>query len=260
MTPAHDAEPVGVHVGKRLEVIDGRRDVIEFLAAVVDRHVVRVAVPGAPAVVRRDDDVAALHGLLHEREHRLIPVAMHASVHPDHRGVALRPAVLHGCEEVCRDHHAVGAALVGDLLEIYDSLEPGGIDAVGLLLQHLRSPEIGFRKVFRFGADVELPCAGAVEGALEAATSTRATSASASSPLRCRRRRRRRVLRGECNRYGSERKEREDGSTGGHRPLVRWWNGAALHAAWYRHSEIARFSPFSDLVLGGSVTRITTIS
>ena len=67
-------------------------------AAVVDRAVERLPVPRAAAVLRADDHVSALHGLAHERPHGGTPVAVHASVHPHHGGVAPRPPFLEGLE------------------------------------------------------------------------------------------------------------------------------------------------------------------
>ena len=104
-----------------------RHHVVDLLAAVVDRLVVRLAVAGAAAVVGGDDHVAARDRLLHEREHGDAPVAVHAAVHPDHRRVALRPALLERLEQVGRDVHVADAAAVLHHREVDDALAELGI-------------------------------------------------------------------------------------------------------------------------------------
>ena len=124
-------DAVRVDVRQRLQVVVRRHHVVELLAAVVDRVVVRRAVPGAAAIVGRDDDVAALHRLLHERQHRLVPVAVHAAVHPDHRRVTACAALRQRREQVRRNVHVARATPVLHLAELHDATAAGGVDAVG---------------------------------------------------------------------------------------------------------------------------------
>src|SRR5205823_12378079 len=89
VAPTHDPDAIGVDVRERLEVVDAGQHVIQLLAAVVDRVVEGGAVPGAATIVGRHDDVATLDRFLHEWQHRLRPIAVHAAVHPHHRRVKI---------------------------------------------------------------------------------------------------------------------------------------------------------------------------
>src|SRR3990172_507226 len=93
VAPAHDAEAVGIHIRKCLEVVYRGGDVVKLLPAVVNQVMEGLAVSGAAAVIRSNDHVAALHRFPHKGEHGGSPVAVHAAMDPDHRGVTLGAAL-----------------------------------------------------------------------------------------------------------------------------------------------------------------------
>ena len=160
--------PLRVDVRERREVVDGRAHVVHLLAAVVDLLHPLVAVARAAAVVRREHDVAALHRFDDEREHAGVPVAVHAAVHPDERGMLCR-ALVDRREQVRRNLEPVRAALVMDLLEL---VSPGRLRRVHAVraalagesaLAHRRRAAA---KVLRILAHVELARANAVHRAV----------------------------------------------------------------------------------------------
>src|SRR5918996_6045897 len=105
------------------------------MTAVVDLVVKLAPVAGAPAILRRDDDVTALHRLTHEREVILAPTAVDATVHPHHCGVATRAALRQRLEQIGRDLQIAHAALVLDLLKIHHTATPRAVDAVSACLR-----------------------------------------------------------------------------------------------------------------------------
>jgi hypothetical protein len=107
-------------VRHRLQVRHRAHHVIDFLAAVVDRHVVRFAVPGGTAILRRDDDVPARDRFLDEGEVRDRPVPMHPAVHPDHRGVAARAPFLQRLKQIRRNVDVTDAGAVLHLRALED--------------------------------------------------------------------------------------------------------------------------------------------
>jgi hypothetical protein len=122
VAPAHDPTRSGSTCG-RFSCIHcvGRHVVVDLVAAVVDGVVVRLAVTGAAAVLRRDDDVPALHRLTDERPVDLRPVAVYAAVHPDQSRMAPRAPLLQRLVHVRRDVQVADAAAVRDLAVIQDA-------------------------------------------------------------------------------------------------------------------------------------------
>ena len=188
MAPADDAEPRLIDVRQRLQIIDRAHDVVDLVAAVVDRLIERFAVAGAPAIIGRDDHVPAVHRFLDEREHRLRLVAVDATVHPDERRVPLRPAPLQRLEDVGRDVQIADAAAVFHLLEIDDAVARCCESRVGPGLRVDLGLVVWLRVIVGIVADVEPLRAFRVHrngrGSLPAALR-----------LRCSLRRRRRLLR-----------------------------------------------------------------
>ena len=110
VAPSHHPEPLGIDVRQRLQELHRAHHVVDLVAAVVDGVVVLLAVTGAAAILRADDDVAALDRVLDEREHVDAPVAVHAAVHPDHRGVTAGSAFLQRLKQVRRNVHVADAS------------------------------------------------------------------------------------------------------------------------------------------------------
>ena len=160
-------EPVLVDVRQRLQVVDGAHRVVNLVAAVVDRVVMGFAVARAAAVLGADDDVAAFDGLLDEREHVCAPVAVHTAVDPDHRGVALRAALLQRLEEIGRNIHVADAAAVGHLAEVHHAAAGVGVPrvdrrlGVDVALEVVPTSVIGW-----ILTDIEVPCALGIDGDL----------------------------------------------------------------------------------------------
>src|SRR5690349_11376433 len=69
MTPAHDAHALRVDVWHRREIVDRGKNVVDLLSTVVDLFHPLIAVAGAATIIRREDDVPALHRLDDERVH-----------------------------------------------------------------------------------------------------------------------------------------------------------------------------------------------
>ena len=156
VAPPHDPNSLRIDVRQRVQILNGCQHVVDLLAAVVDRIVVRGAVTRAATIVGRNDDVTALHRLLHERQHRLRPIAMHATVHPHHCRVPARSALGERCEEIAGNLHPVGAALVCDLLELVRAARTRCQDAVGPRFLGDLSREVGLRLILGAIADVQL--------------------------------------------------------------------------------------------------------
>ena len=89
-------EAIHVHLRQRLEIVHRAQHIVHFVPAVVDLVVKRFAVPGAAAVVRADDDVAASTASFTNGHMRHVPVAMYAAMNPHQRRVAARTACSSG--------------------------------------------------------------------------------------------------------------------------------------------------------------------
>src|SRR5690606_10642801 len=157
VAPAHDADALVVHVRQRSQVVHRAHDVVDLVAAVVDGHIVRFAIPGAPPVLGADDDVAPFHGLPDEREHGDVPVPVDAAVHPDHGGVSARPSPVQRLEEIGGDVHVADAAAVGDLLEIHDATAAFGVLRVDLRLCRVICAVIAAGSIGRIATYVHSP-------------------------------------------------------------------------------------------------------
>jgi hypothetical protein len=158
VAPAHHTEPLLVDVGQRLEVLDGAHRVVDLVAPIVDRVVELLAVAGAPAILGTDDHVAALDRFLHEGEHADAPVAVDAAVHPDHRGMAGRTALVQRLEHVRGYFHVADAAPVRDLLEVHHALAGLGISRLGVLaIIDVAFEVVVDRVILGAVADVEAP-------------------------------------------------------------------------------------------------------
>ena len=148
----------GSTCGSVFMVLDGAQRIVDLVAAVVDRVVMRLAVTRAAAVVRADDDVAAFDSVPDEREHVDAPVAVHAAVDPDHRRVTFRAALLERLKEIRRDVHVTDTAAVSHLLEVHHAL-------AGLRVPRFRREPfvrvplevVSARVIGGVFADVELP-------------------------------------------------------------------------------------------------------
>src|SRR4029453_18450234 len=100
VTPPHDPEALIVDMTQRFQVLNRAHYVVDFMAAVVDRVVVLFAEASATAILRTDDDVAALDRITHERKHVQPPVAVDATMHPDHCRVTFGAALDKRLEQV----------------------------------------------------------------------------------------------------------------------------------------------------------------
>ena len=159
VAPAHDAEPVGVHVRQRLQVVHRRDRVVDLVAAVVDRLVVRLAVARAAAVVGRDDHVAALRRPPCTNGNMVMPQL--PCTPPCTQIIAAWPFGPRFCErleEIGRDVQVPDAAAVGDLLEVDDALAQLRVPRFGLRPARRWRLVVGAdRLVGRIGRHVESP-------------------------------------------------------------------------------------------------------
>ena len=110
VTPADDSEPVEIGVRNEILEIRARFDhVLDFLAAVVDRVVESLPVPGASAILRRDDDVPFLHQRADVPHVQVVEVSVNSAVHEDQRRMLARRVLRR--KEIGGDGQLAGAAV-----------------------------------------------------------------------------------------------------------------------------------------------------
>ena len=132
---AGDRDPVGVHVGQGLQVVDARQHVLQV--AVPPAFVVQVleleAVAGAAADVGHEHDVAALGeevDLLVAAE-LVVELGRGAAVDPHHAGEALARGRVRGPVQVGLDRETVGARVA----HIFGHVEPVRLSRRNLAVQ-----------------------------------------------------------------------------------------------------------------------------
>ena len=118
----------------------------------------------AAAIFGTDDDVAAFDGVSHERKHAEGPVAVNATVHPDHRRMALGAALHERLEQIGGNIHVADAAAVADFLEVHHTFAGFRVAPVrfGLGLDVALEVVAGC-VIVRIRADVELTRARLVD-------------------------------------------------------------------------------------------------
>ena len=138
MAPTDDADARGIDVRIPCrQHADRGHDVVDLAATVVDRVVEHLAVADAAAIFRRNHDVAFARCLADERNVILAQVTANALVHPDKRGVALRPAQPERLEYERGNVEIARLAAVGDLLHLHEAFARGAPRPVGVgLLPH----------------------------------------------------------------------------------------------------------------------------
>ena len=156
VAPPHNANPGRIDLGTRLEVVQGCIDVIDFHSAVVDGLMELLAVACAAAILRRNNHVPALHRLDDEREVVLIPVAVHATVHPDHSRVGTSAARVEWREDIRRNRHPIGSRAVGNLLVPHHADAARGKDAIRARFVGDMHRVVRNRMVLRPIADIQL--------------------------------------------------------------------------------------------------------
>ena len=158
MAPAHDPDPLGIDVRQlRFQIVDGAHHIVHFVSAVIDCFVERLAKSRAAAILGRDDHVAAFDCFLDERKIERIHIAVDAAVHPDHGGMAARPALGQRLEQIGRDVEVADAASVRHLLKIDHAFRGFGKSRIGLfLLLDVALEIVTEREIVGLVADVEL--------------------------------------------------------------------------------------------------------
>src|SRR6185312_12664576 len=117
VAPADDADALAVDFGiLPPQHVDRRDHVVDLGAAVVDRVVVLLAVADAAAVFRRDDYIAARHGVADIWNVVFVQVPADVFVHPHERRTASARRAGERTEDERRHVEAVGGAAIGDLL------------------------------------------------------------------------------------------------------------------------------------------------
>ena len=165
VAPSHDPDPPGIDVRQVLHhpVVRGEH-VVDVEPAVVDRIVVLRAEPGAPPVLRRDHDIAALDRLAHEGPRRMAPVSVHSAVHPDRRRVPVRATPVERLKQVGRNGQVPHPAPVRDPPEVHHALGDRVVDAVDTRLLPRVPGVVGDRVVLPAVADVQVAGPDRVHG------------------------------------------------------------------------------------------------